>query len=245
MSANDNPKLTGGAVDTTEQNRWKRAVAEAAAKRAQDGMVLGLGSGSTATMFVAELGRRVKEERLRVIGVPTSESTAAQARELGIPLGTLAEQAAIDLTIDGADEVETGSLALIKGHGGALLREKIVAAASRRMLVVADRTKIVEQLGSRESVPVEVVPFGWKQTLAKLGTLGAKATLRLKEDGTPYVTDGGHYIVNCWFGAMKEPREVADAMDHIVGVVEHGIFIGFATEVLVGGADGVKELKRA
>jgi ribose 5-phosphate isomerase A len=232
-------------VDTMEQNRWKQAVAEVAVKIVQDGMVLGLGSGTTAAMYVAELGRRVGRERLRVVGIPTSESTAAQARRLGIPLTTFAKHGVIDLTIDGADEVEIGSLSLIKGHGGALLREKIVATASKRIVIVADTTKIGERLGSRESVPVEVVPFGWEQTLGRLETLGTKAALRLKPDGMPYLTDGGNYIVNCWFGAMTDAREVADAIDHIVGVVEHGLFVGFATEVLVGGADGVKVLSQA
>jgi ribose 5-phosphate isomerase A len=232
-------------VNATEQDRWKQTVAEAAVKLVEDGMVLGLGTGTTAERYVAELGRRVTEERLHVVGIPTSEHTAAQARRLGIPLTTFADHTVIDLTIDGADEVELGTLSLIKGHGGALLREKIVAAASRRMVVVADTTKLVDRLGSRESVPVEVVPFGWEKTLARLAALGAKAELRSGADGTPYITDGGNYIVNCGFGAMKNAREVADAVDHIVGVVEHGIFIGFASEVLVGGADGVKQLSRS
>ncbi|MGC1661132.1 MAG: ribose 5-phosphate isomerase A [Candidatus Acidiferrales bacterium] len=231
-------------MNTLEQDRQKQSAAEAAAQMVQDRMVLGLGSGSTAAMYVAALGRRVAQEGLRVIGIPTSESTAAQARGLRIPLTTFAEHGVIDLTIDGADEVEPGSLALIKGHGGALLREKIVAAASKRMIVVADTTKIVEHLGSRETVPVEVVPFGWEQTLGRLGKLGAKVVLRLKADGTPYVTDGGHYIINCGFGAMANPREVASELDHVVGVVEHGIFIGYATDVIVGGKNGVTEMHR-
>jgi ribose 5-phosphate isomerase A len=190
----------------------------------------------------SDLGRRVAKEGLRIVGIPTSERTAEQARSLKIPLTTLAEHTEIDLAIDGADEVERGTLYLIKGHGGALLREKIVAAASKRMAVVADETKLVERLGTHFSVPVEVVPFGWQATERKLRNLGGNPVLRFGADNKPYVTDGKHYIMDCAFGPMPEPKEVAHHLDHVVGTVEHGLFLGFASQVFVGGQEGVKVL---
>lgn len=227
-------------MDAAEQNSWKKEAAEAAAALVESGMIVGLGTGSTAAFVVSELGRRVASEGLRIVGIPTSERTAEQARSLRIPLATLAEHSEIDLTIDGADEVERGTLYLIKGHGGALLREKIVAAASKHMAVVADETKMVECLGTHFSVPVEVVPFGWQATERKLKQLGANPKLRLGADKKPYVTDGGHYIVDCAYGPMRAPKEVAHNLDHVVGVVEHGLFLGYASKVIVGGPDGVK-----
>jgi ribose 5-phosphate isomerase A len=231
-------------IMTSEQDQWKKAAAEAAAKIVEDGMVVGLGSGSTAAFFVSALAQRISDERLRIVGIATSEQTAQQARNLRIPLATFAEQSQIDLTVDGADEVQPGTLFLIKGHGGALLREKIVASTSKRMAVVADETKIVERLGSLVSVPVEIVPFGWEATERKLLDLGANPSLRLGSDKKPFITDGGHYIMNCAFGPMPDPKGVANDLDHVVGVVEHGLFLGFATEARIGGHDGVKVLKK-
>jgi ribose 5-phosphate isomerase A len=235
---------SGGAMDPGEQKRWKKEAAEAAAKLVEDGMVVGLGTGSTAAYLVSELGRRVAQEGLRFTGIPTSERTAEQARGLKIPLTTLEEDSEIDLTIDGADEVERGTLFLIKGHGGALLREKIVAAASKRMVVIADKTKIVKRLGTMFAVPVEVAPFGWEATERKLMALGANPAIRPGTDAKPYVTDGGHYILDCAFGPMANPLKVARELDETVGVVEHGLFLGYAQQVFVGGCDGVKILKR-
>jgi ribose 5-phosphate isomerase len=154
-------------MNLSPQDQWKKAAAEAAAKLVESGMVVGLGTGSTAAFLVSALGRRVAGENLRITAIPTSERTAEQARSLNISLTTFAEYTEIDLTVDGADEVLPGPLYLIKGHGGALLREKIVAAASKRMVVVADQTKIVGRLGSLVSVPVEVVPYGWQATQKK------------------------------------------------------------------------------
>jgi ribose 5-phosphate isomerase A len=231
-------------MDQSEQNQWKQAAAEAAAGLIRDGMVVGLGSGSTAAFFVAALARRITLEGLRVSGLATSRETAEQARGLGIPLTSFSEQAQIDIVVDGADEIETGTLDLIKGRGGALLREKIVAAASRRMAVIADETKLVGRLGSIVSVPVEVVQFGWQATERRLGQLGGNPSLRLGRDSQPYVTDGGNFIVDCAFGAMENPKEVAHHLDHVVGAVEHGLFLGFAWQVFVGGRDGVKILER-
>lgn len=228
----------------SEQDRWKHAAADSALSLVEDGMVLGLGSGSTAALFVASLARRISDQRLRIVGVPTSIQTEQQARSLNIPLATLAEQPQLDLTVDGADEIVPGILCLIKGHGGALLREKIVASASKRMAVVGDETKVVERLGSLVAVPVEIVPFGWEATRQKLEALGARPSLRLCTGGKPYITDGGHYIMNCAFGPMDNPQEVADRLDHVVGVVEHGLFLELATEAHVAGPNGVRILKK-
>src|SRR5208282_4654763 len=227
-------------MDVSEQNQWKKAAAEAAAKLVEDEMVVGLGTGSTAAYFIDALGRRLAEDGLRITGIPTSEQTAALAHSLKLPLTSFAEHAQIDLMVDGTDEVEAGTLYLIKGHGGALLREKIVAAASKRMVIVADETKLVEQLGSLVSVPVEVVKFGWQATERKLHELGANPSLRLGADKKPFVTDGGNYITDCAFGEMSKPKEVAHHLDHVIGEVEHGLFLGFTREAFVGGRDGVK-----
>jgi ribose 5-phosphate isomerase A len=228
-----------------EQDRLKKAAAEAAARLVEGGMVVGLGSGTTATFFLSALAGRIDHERLPIVAIPTSVEIGEQARALKIPLGTFAEQPQIDLTVDGADEIVLEGLALIKGHGGALLREKIVASISKRMAVVADETKIVDRLGSLVAVPVEVVPFGWEATQRKLRDLGASPTMRLTTDGKAYVTDGGHYIFNCAFGPMDDPKEIADRLDHVVGVVEHGLFLGFATEAIVAGRGGLRKFKTA
>jgi ribose 5-phosphate isomerase A len=231
-------------VTISEQDRLKKTAAEAAVKLVEDGMVVGLGSGSTAAFFVRALAQRICDETLRIVGIPTSLQTEQQARDLKIPLATFAEQSQIDLTVDGADEIVSGSLGLIKGHGGALLREKIVASISKRMAIVADETKVVPRLGSLVTVPVEIVPFGWEATERKLKDLGGNPSLRLNVDKKPYVTDGGHYIMNCAFGPMDNPKEIAHHLDHVVGLVEHGLFLGFATEAIVAGPHGVKILRR-
>ena len=229
-------------MSLTEQNEWKRVAAQAAAQLVEDGMVVGLGTGSTAALFLQALARRVAQG-LRVRGIPTSDASGELARQLHVPLTTFAEDLQIDLTVDGTDEVERGTLFLIKGRGGALLREKIVAAASRRMLVVADETKIAERLGSRCSVPVEVVPFGWQATENKLQQIGAKPVLRLNSQQKPFTTDSGNYIIDCAFGAMENPKHVAQRLDQVIGSVEHGLFLGFASLVLVGGRDGLQTLQ--
>ena len=232
-------------IDASLQNEWKKAAAESAAQLVQDGMLVGLGTGSTAAFFIEALARRLSNERLSIIGIPTSTRTGELARDLNIPLTTFAEHSRIDLTVDGADEVELGTLSLIKGQGGALLHEKIVAAASDRMVVVADETKVSEKLGTLASVPVEIVQFGWQVTLKRLGELGGNVTLRLGADRTPLVTDGGNYIADCAFGPMDNPKETAHHLDHVVGAIEHGMFLGFAREVIVGGHNGTKILKRS
>ncbi len=223
------------------QQQFKQAAAESAVTLVEDGMILGLGTGSTAKLAVDALAKRVAGG-LRVIGIPTSEFTGAQARSLGIAVSTLDEHPEIDLTIDGADEVETGPLNLIKGRGGALLREKIVASASKRLAIIVDESKLVDRLGSKFPVPVEVVPFGWRATARRLEALGAKAELRSGPDGKPYITDGGHYIVDCKFGAIADPSKLDGELNPIVGVVEHGLFLHMATQVIVAGQDGIKVL---
>ncbi len=219
----------------------KQAAAESAAAEIREGMIVGLGSGSTAALAVDAIGRRV-QAGLRIVGVPTSERTAAQARALGIPLSTLAEHSALDVTIDGADEVERGTLNLIKGHGGALLREKIVATATKRFVIVVDETKLVMRLGERSAVPLEVVPFGWEAVARRLSSIGATVALRRGSDGMAYVSDGGHYILDCRFADGRPLALLAEELDRMVGVVEHGLFLGMTSEVRVGSASGVQVL---
>jgi ribose 5-phosphate isomerase A len=223
------------------QQQFKQAAAESAVALVEDGMILGLGTGSTARLAVEALGKRV-QSGLRVVGVPTSEFTGQQARSLGIPVSTLDEHPAIDLTIDGADEVEPGSLNLIKGRGGALLREKIVASASKRLVIMVDESKLVGRLGSQFALPVELIPFGWHVAARRLEALGAKVALRTGSDGKPYITDGGHYIVDCAFGPIESPAKLECELNGMVGVVEHGLFLGMATQVIVAGQSGVKVL---
>jgi len=229
--------------DKSQQDRWKKAAGEAAAQLAENGMVVGLGTGSTAAFFVEAMARRVANERLRLVGIATSEETARLARSLKIPLTTFASHAQIDLTVDGADEVQLGTLYLIKGRGGALLREKIVASASKRMIVIADESKLVDRLGSRVAVPVEIVKFGWQATEEKLRKLGGNPSMRMAPGKRPFVTDGGNYVLDCAFGRMENPKEIAHHLDHVVGAIEHGLFLGFTREVFVGEAGGVRVLK--
>lgn len=210
----------------------KKLAAEAGAALVKDGMVVGLGTGSTAAHFVRALGPRVKQG-LSIRGVPTSAATAALARTLGIPLVGFDQVSEIDLTIDGADEFDP-RLALVKGGGGALLYEKVVAAASRRMVAVCDGKKKVDTLG-RFPLPVEVVPFGYEQVLRRLSALGAKVKLR-QTGGEVFKTDGGHYILDAAFGAIPDPAALAQEIDRIVGVVEHGLFVGLCTEVIMADA---------
>lgn len=216
----------------------KVAAAEAAAKLVEDGMVVGLGSGSTASLAVAAIGRRTAEG-LRIVGIATSEKTGERARALGIPLTTLADCETIDLTIDGADEVERGSLDLVKGLGGALLREKLVATASKRLVIVADEDKLVNRIGENaRPIPVEVAPFGWQSTARRLRAIGAEWTQRMTSTGELFITDGGHIILDCHFRSLDSPRALQARLDSTVGVMEHGLFLGMASEVIVGRANG-------
>lgn len=220
----------------------KDAAANQAATLLKDGMKVGLGSGSTARLAVAAIGRRVKEG-LKIIGVPTSELTAEQATDLGIPLATLGEYPRLDVTIDGADEVELKTLNLIKGGGGNQLREKIVASASARLVIVVDETKLVSKLGSKAKVPVEVAQFGWQSTARSLSAIKGNPELRMDKSGKPYITDGGNYILDCAFGPIPSAADLQRELDSIVGVMEHGLFIGMTSQVLIGQPDGVRTLE--
>lgn len=212
-----------------------------------DGLRLGIGTGSTAEEFVRLLAGKVSSG-LEIVGVPTSERTAALCRELGVPLSTLDETPELDLTIDGADEVDP-ALTLVKGGGGALLREKIVAAASKSMIVIADRSKLVDELG-RFPLPIEVNRFGLRATeiaiSAAASRLGLSGPIALRMNGAePFVTDGGHFIVDASFGRIPDPRALSDALHAIPGVVEHGLFIGLASMAIIAGGDGVEIVRAA
>lgn len=225
---------------------WKRLAAERALELIEPGMKLGLGTGSTARHLVDLLGARVKSG-LDVICVPTSEATREQARSLAIPLTTLDDTPILDLTIDGADELD-GELRLIKGGGGALLREKIVATASERMVVIADVSKKVAMLGAFP-LPVEVVRFGVTATRNMIEMLAEDAgcrgeiRLRMGHDRQPYVTDGGNYIFDCHFGRIGEPDALDEALKLIPGVVENGMFLGIADAAIIAGPDGVEVIE--
>jgi ribose 5-phosphate isomerase A len=225
----------------------KRQAAARALLSVRDGMKLGLGTGSTAKHFVDLLGERVRAG-LKVLGVPTSETTRIQATECGIPLTTLDDVDRLDLTIDGADEIDH-ALNAIKGGGGALLREKIVAAASDRMIVIADDTKWVDALG-RFPLPVEVIPFGLAATqramagaFAQSGVSG-QMVLRKGRDGHVFVTDGGHWIIDAHLGRIEDAPRLAGLLNPIPGVVEHGLFIGLASTAILAGAQGIRVIER-
>jgi ribose 5-phosphate isomerase A len=230
------------ATSNPEQDHLKRLAAEAALAEVEDGMVLGLGSGSTAAVAVEALAARVANG-LDVVAIPTSEWTAAQARRLGIRLSSFAEHRRIDMTIDGADEVEIGTLNLIKGRGGALLREKIVASASDRMIVIVDESKLVDRLGQHAPVPVEIVAFGWQVTLDRLADLGARPTLRVVGD-EPCRTDSGNHIADCTFGEIGDAADLERRLAAITGVIESGLFVGLAARVVVGTRSGIRVLER-
>jgi len=226
-----------------QQDHEKRVAAAYAVRQVEDGMRLGLGSGSTALHAVRQLGERVAKG-LKIVGVPTSRETAAVAREVGIQLDHLLDDPHLDLTIDGADETDH-RLRLIKGGGGALLREKIVAAASDRMLVVVDRSKVVDTLGAF-ALPVEVIPFAVGLVRKKIAALGVEPTERAAKDGSgPFTTDEGNRILDCPFGSIADPERLAAQLEAIPGVVEHGLFLGLATEVVIAAGDAIEVLAGA
>jgi len=203
-----------------------------------------LGHGSTAAFAVRHIAQLLREGRLqKILGVPCSRQVEEAAQRLGIPLTTLDEHTSVDLTIDGADEVDP-CLNLIKGGGGALLREKIVAQASRREIIVVDGSKLSPALGTRCPVPVEVVPFGWPAQAAYLESLGARPALRAKSDGSPFHTDQGNVILDCRFDPIQDPLQLAARLNERAGIVEHGLFLGLATDAIVANNRGVRHLKR-
>ena len=227
------------------QDELKRAAARRAVDYVASGTVVGLGTGSTVRPLLELLGERLASGALRdVRAVPTSEDTASRCRALGVPLTTLDEHPRLALAIDGADEIGP-RLDLIKGLGGALFREKLVALAARRFVVIADASKRVRKLGTRAPVPVEVVPFGWTTHLPFFESLGSTPALRRTADGEPFVTDEGHYIVDCRFArGIPDTRAVARALARRPGVVEHGLFLGMARVAVVAGPRGVAVLVR-
>jgi ribose 5-phosphate isomerase A len=234
-------------MDLRDSSFLKESAALRALDLVCDGMWLGLGTGSTAARFVEALGVKVAAG-LKVLCVPTSETTRAQAERLGIPLTTLDDTPRLHLTVDGADEIDD-QLRLIKGGGGALLREKIVAMASQRMIVIADASKRVATLG-RFPLPLEIVRFGLAATRTLVATCAAEAgcrgtvELRLAKDGQPFVTDGGNYLLDCAFGRIDQPERLDEALKRVPGVVENGLFLGIAAVAIVAGPDGVAVIER-
>ena len=228
-----------------DDEAFKRAAAERAVEHVESGMRLGLGTGSTVAYFLEVLAARIRARTVTgLIAVPTSVRTEERARELGITLAELDEVTPLDLTVDGADEVGPG-LDLIKGLGGALLREKMVAQASLRLVIMVDDSKEVGRLGTRVPLPVEVIRFGWRAQIAFLSQLGSEPGLRLSEDGSPFVTDNGNHMIDCRFaGGIDDPEGVDDALRCRAGVVESGLFLGMATAVVLAGADGIRVLER-
>jgi ribose 5-phosphate isomerase A len=221
----------------------KRAAVEAV-KHVKSGFMLGLGAGSTAAYAIKEIGRRMKKERLQVWGVPTSNQASMLATECGIPLTTLEEHPVLDLDIDGADQIDQ-DLNLIKGMGGALTREKIVASASKKMIIVADETKLVDILGENQLLPVEVLPFATAVVSSGIKALGGKPYLRQNKGGSePYLTDNGNFILDVDFGAIGDPFSLGQRLKAVPGVIETGLFLGMASLVYVGTGSGVKALRK-
>lgn len=231
------PVLTGAEA-------LKRKAAERAVRVVESGMRLGLGTGSTVRHVLDVLAERLHTGKLRqIIGVPTSLATEKRARALGIPIATLNELPHLDVTIDGADEVGPG-LDLIKGHGGALLWEKLVAHATERLIIVADDSKLVDRIGERVALPVEIIPFGWATHMHFFSEFGCEADLRRRGD-EPFVTDGGHYLVDCFFpDGIPDPVGVAAALKARVGIVETGLFIGMTEAAVIASPEGVRVIER-
>ena len=218
----------------------KESAGRAAAELVREGDIVGLGTGSTAYFAVVALGERVKAG-LKIVGIPTSDQTTGLARAVGIPLTTLDEHPGIDITLDGADEIDP-RLNLIKGGGGALLREKIIASVTKKMVVVADSGKVVPQLG-KFPLPVEIIGFAQTVLEKKIAALGAATKLRVKADGKPYVTDEGHHILDCSFETISDPPALAQELNAMPGVVEHGLFIGLAKLAIIGREGRLEEMR--
>jgi ribose 5-phosphate isomerase A len=226
----------------TEQ--LKELAAYSAVDFVRPGMTVGLGHGSTALYAIRRIAHLVRIGQLvDVRGVPCSAAAEKEAAQSGIPVEDWDGRLRIDLTIDGADEIDP-DLNLIKGGGGALLREKIVAQASRREIIIIDDSKFSPFLGTRRAVPVEVVPFGWRSQALFLESLGAKASLRMNPDGNPFATDEGNYILDCYFGPISDPADIAERIRRRAGIVEHGIWVGIATDVIAASPQGLKYMKR-
>jgi len=225
-------------------NKLKNKAAVEAVKNVESGMVLGLGTGSTANFAIREISRLLKEGTLKdILGIPSSNQTEKLALELGIPLISFDQKSEIDLNIDGADEVDP-NLNLIKGGGGALLREKIIAQSSTRNIIVIDEQKMSQKLGTKWAVPVEIIEFSYKPTAKYLEDLGAEVTLRKNQNGKIFKTDQGNIIADCNFGQIENLNELNQALNGKAGIVEHGLFIGITDEVIIGKPDTIEYLKK-
>lgn len=228
----------------SDQALLKKKAALRAVELVKSGIVVGLGTGSTVRFALEEIDHLLKTGSLQdIVGIPSSIQTERIAQELGIPLTTFDEHLEIDLTIDGADEVDP-QLDLIKGGGGALLKEKILAQASRRNIIIVDEGKLSPKLGTSFSVPVEVIPIAWRLEESYLKSLDAKAILRKNNDGTPFTTDQNNFILDCDFGPISNPEQLAQQLNQRASIMEHGLFLGLATEVIVAGKEGIRHLKR-
>ena len=226
------------------QDELKQKAAHRAVEFVDSGMVVGLGTGSTTAFAVARIGERLKSGDLKnIIGIPTSIRTEKLARELGIPLCGLGDRPQIDVTIDGADEVDP-DLNLIKGGGGALLREKVVAQASQKNIIIVDESKLSPRLGTRWALPVEVIPFAAKSEETFLKSMATAVNLRIDDKGQPFQTDQNNYILDANFGEMTDPSGLASSLNERAGIVEHGLFLGLASDVIVAAENGIRHLKQ-
>ena len=221
----------------------KRRAALEAVKHVKDGFVVGLGSGSTAAFAIREIGRRIREENLKVLGISTSYQSYILAVECGIPITNLGEHPQIDLDIDGADQIDR-DLNLIKGGGGALLREKVVASAAKEVIIVADETKLSRRLGENRVIPLEVLPFAVPVVMLKIKKIGGHPRLREKNTGGPYITDNGNFILDVDFGPIDDPEELDRKLKSIPGVVETGLFIGMTDMAYIGTPNNVRVIQR-
>lgn len=236
------PNDDKGFLVANQSTTAKVRAAQAAADLVRDGMIVGLGSGTTAVLMVERLGVRIDDEGLKILGVPTSVATASLARKVGIPLRELDDVPRVDISLDGADEID-GRFRMIKGRGGALLREKIVASASSWRVTMITDDKRVETLGLNASVPVEVSPVGIKYTELRLQELGAKTSIRRRGDGSPFLTDGMNAIIDCRFPSIADPETLETRLHATVGVFESGLFVGLCDTLLIGTASGVDRLE--
>lgn len=226
------------------QDELKQKAAFRAVEFVDSDMVVGLGTGSTARFAVERIAACIKTGELKnIVGIPSSVQTEKLAQELGIPLAGFDEHAQINVTIDGADEVDP-DLDLIKGGGGALLREKVLAQASRQNIIIVDDSKLTSKLGTNWALPVEVVPFAWKVEEIFLNSLGASVSLRTRNDGSSFRTDQDNLILDAFFGPMADPKKIALMLNERAGIIEHGLFLGLASDVIVAGKEGIHHLKR-